>query len=164
MKKVFMNLCLCFILFSLFSSQCVKIRNEYTLDLINNSDHNIGYYFTTGGRYGTHFPDTLLPNTNDWVLYDYSKVNSPGLLIRQEWKVYFSSLPKDTLSVFIFHTDTLNKYTWEEVRDRYLILKRYDLSLDDLMKLKNDYSVPEITYPPDERMKGMKMYPPYGSK
>ena len=47
------------------------------------------------------------------------------------------------LSVFIiFHSDTMEKYTWEEVRDGYEILKRYDLSLDDIKRL--DYT---IVYP-----------------
>jgi len=36
------------------------------------------------------------------------------------------------------------------------------LALTDVVTLKNKYGVPEIPYPPDERMKDMKMYPPYG--
>ena len=57
------------------------------------------------------------------------------------------------MSVFIFHTDTLNKYSWQEVRDGYKILRRYDLSLEDIKKMK--WTIP---YPPDESMAGMKMY------
>ena len=43
------------------------------------------------------------------------------------WEEEIEFLPKDTLSIFIFSTDTLNKYSWEEVRRDYKILRRYDL-------------------------------------
>ena len=46
---------------------------SYTVDLVNNSGHNIGYYFATGGRYGTCYPDSL-PETNEYIMYDISKV------------------------------------------------------------------------------------------
>ena len=77
----------------------------------------------------------------------------PSRISRRE-EIFFN-LPKDTLSVFIFHTDTLTEYTWNEVRDKYMILKRYDLSLDDLRRLNF-----KITYPPNEIMDNIKMYPP----
>ena len=69
----------------------------------------------------------------------------------------FKYLPKDTLSVYFFHPDTLAKYPWETIRKEYNILKRYDLSIEDMQLL--DY---EIAYPPTEMMKDIKMYPPYG--
>jgi hypothetical protein len=77
---------------------------------------------------------------------------------------YFHKIPSDTLSVFYFHVDTINKYSWEEIRQGYKVLRRYDLSIDDLYLLYNKYDIPEIPYPPDERMKNMKMYPPYETK
>jgi len=158
MKKTFMCMCIFLVYLSLSSSQCTKY-GIYTIDLINNSGHNIGYHFATGGIYGTYYPDTLLPTSNDYIMYDISKILSPGYESHVNWNTFFSRLPKDTLSVFVFHTDTLNKYTWTEVRDRYMILKRYDLSLADL-EITNF----RITYPPPETMKEMKMYPPYGSE
>lgn len=68
----------------------------------------------------------------------------------------FKQLPRDTLSIFIFHTDTLNKYPWEKIRDEYKILKRYDLSFEDIKRL--GYKVP---YPPSPEMANMKMYPKF---
>ena len=62
----------------------------------------------------------------------------------------------DTLSLFIFDADTFNNYSWEEIQSGYKVLQRYDLSPEDLRVLSK-----KITYPPDERMKNMKMYPPY---
>ena len=43
---------------------------------------------------------------------------------------------------YVFSVDTLEKYSWEEIREGYKILKRYDLSMDDLDSL--DWT---ITYP-----------------
>ena len=101
--------------------------------IVNNADHPIGFYIADGGPYGTYYPDSL-PETNDYITYDSRTVIQPGLKIRYcpSWEAYFKDQPFDTLSVFIFHTDTLNKYSWEEVRDGYKILKRYDLGKDDL--------------------------------
>ena len=76
-----------------------------------------------------------------------------------EW---VQSLPYDTLSVFFFSQDTLNTHSWEEIKQEYKVLQRYDLSVKNFQTLLNQYEIPEISYPPDERMKDMKMYPQYG--
>ena len=60
------------------------------------------------------------------------------------------------MSVFIFDSEILENIEWKEIRDNYMILKRYDLSLEDLQKL--DFT---LYYPPTEEMKDIKMYPPY---
>lgn len=135
------------LLFALILTVCSKCEDvamdfSYEINLVNKSEHSIGYYFADGGKYGTFYPDSL-PETNEYVIYDISIVIRPGYEHHYpSWEKYFQTQPNDTLSVFIFHTDTLNKYTWGEVRDGYMILKRYDLSLDDLKQL--DFT---ITYP-----------------
>jgi hypothetical protein len=118
-------------------SQCeLAMDYSYGIDLVNNSGHSIGYYFADGGKYGTFYPDSL-PETNDYIMYDINKVVRPGFEQHyKSWEKFFQNLPYDTLSVFIFHTDTLNKYTWGEVRSGYMILKRYDLSLEDLREME----------------------------
>ena len=45
---------------------------------------------------------------------------------------------------------------WETVREDYIILQRYDLSIAELEKLNWT-----IYYPPTEAMKDFYMYPPY---
>lgn len=130
----------CFVWFSLLSSQC-EMDKSYIIRLINNSEHDIGYYFAMGGQYGTYYPDSL-PITNNYIVYDMSKEIASGYESHLEWEKVFLAFPKDTMSVFIFHTDTLNKYTWEDVRNGYMVLKRYDLSLDDLKRINFT-----ITYP-----------------
>ncbi len=114
----------------------------HQIDLKNNAEHSIGYYFATGGKHGTYYPDSL-PLSNEYIMYDIRNVLSPGLEQHfPDWKSFFEELPQDTLSVFIFHADTLKKYSWEEIRDGYKVLKRYDLSLEDLEE--TDFT---ITYP-----------------
>ncbi len=98
--------------------------------------------------------DTTLP-------IDPNKAHIVGLDPYKKQVVYitgvkYENMVKDTLSVFFFHQDTLQKYKWQEIKDKYKILKRYDLSLNDLQNL--NFSIP---YPPDETMKNMKIYPPY---
>ncbi|MDD3161853.1 MAG: hypothetical protein PHX49_08010 [Bacteroidales bacterium] len=118
------------------SSGCEELAMDryYVIDLENQAEYSIGYYFATGGKFGTFYPDSL-PETNDEITYDISEVNKPGYMGHLKWSKLFRELPHDTLSVFIFHTDTLKNNSWEEVRDHYKILKRYDLSLQDLEKM-----------------------------
>jgi hypothetical protein len=123
----------CALLMLLAQCRC-PVDEFYEIDLVNNADHNIGYYFADGGKYGTYYPDSL-PQTSEYVVYDISKVTSPGLGSSVPWDEFFDGLPRDTLSLFIFHTDTLNEYTWEEVRDGYMILRRYDLSEADVKRM-----------------------------
>ncbi|MDO5104977.1 hypothetical protein [Capnocytophaga sp.] len=124
---------------------------KYIINVVNNEKYSIGGYFALGGKHGTFYPDTIIPLRKDYVT---SEINSYESNI--EWGKIFKQLPKDTLSIFIFHTDTLNKYPWKEVRNGYKILKRYDLSLQDIEKL--NYKVP---YSPSREMEEMKMYPKY---
>ncbi len=130
MKKTYVGL-LGILLIATCSNCRMAMDYSYEINLVNNSEHSIGYYFADGGKYGTFYPDSL-PETNEWVIYDITKVNRPGLESHMAWEKFFNTLPHDTLSVFIFHTDTLNKYDWNVIRDKYMILKRYDLSLEDL--------------------------------
>ena len=143
----------------LLISCTLKMDAIYPIHIYNESEvQYIGYYFATGGRYGSYYPDTLLPNNNTYV---YNKNIKPKQHLQYDswikWDVTFKSLPKDTLSIFIFSSDTLNKYSWEEVRRDYKILKRYDLSIQDLELL--DY---KVYYPPIPAMSRMKIYPKYG--
>ncbi|MDR3060023.1 MAG: hypothetical protein LBU84_18030 [Prevotella sp.] len=69
------------------------------------------------------------------------------------WEEFVASLPNKTVSFFISDT-MLYKCDMSNIETH--ILQRYDLSLKDLEFL--DW---EISYPPSEKMKDMKMRPPY---
>lgn len=142
MKTKLMSMSLLILLITVcFKCEKAVTDHSYEINLINIAEHSIGYYFATGGKYGTFYPDSL-PESNEYIMYDINKVLRPGYESHLKWEDFFKELPNDTLSVFIFHTDTLNNYSWEEVRDGYMILKRYDLSLEDLRD--SDFT---ITYP-----------------
>jgi len=123
----------------------------YFFRMSNNANHKISYFVDE------QYPDTSITK------------NKPNLRILEPMETWqntyrgtleerFSKIEK--VSIFIFHPDTLNKYTWEEVRESYNILKRYDLSLEDWQNLKSGI----VTYPPTEAMKNIEQYPPYGSE
>ena len=140
-------------------------QERYGLEINNNSNINIYCYFYLvwkGGNEGVVYPDTTLVSlrTDEAINIKAGQAfhdSRPGVPIT-EWIL---SLPSDTLSVFFFSKDTLNAYSWEVVQHDYKILQRYDLSIEDIHKLYNEYDIPVITYPPTAIMKDMKMYPPY---
>jgi len=130
---------------------------KYPLYVQNNSDHSIKVYFNDNSDYLALYPDTLLSGYTDRLREILIGENVSVAGGSASWKDVFKvTVPFDTLSLFVFHTDTLNKYSWAEVQTSYKILKRYDLSLEDLEHL--DY---KLSYPPDAKMSGVKMYPPY---
>lgn len=147
-KIIILGLCIVFI-------KCCKLPESYSdINIINNSNQSIDLYICLGGNYGTYYPDTLLPYTSNYIIKDIKSKITYQYLLHGAWKDIFISLPQDTLSVFILSTDTIMQYEWQEIRDNYNILKRYDLSLSDLEQLH--FYVP---YPPDETMENMKMFP-----
>ena len=41
-------------------------------------------------------------------------------------------MPLDTLSIYFFDADTLETYSWIQVKKENKVLKRFDLSVQDL--------------------------------
>lgn len=150
-----MNYCrtiTCLILIATFVISCVPpIDTEYVILLKNQSNHRIDSYLGAN----KHFPDTTIVETN--FRWSVEPEKSIGFSSTTRWeKIFEEYVPSDTLSMFVFHTDTLEANLWETIIDEYKVLKRYDLSIEDIQLLNYD-----IPYPPTERMKDMQMYPPY---
>jgi hypothetical protein len=127
------------------------------LDLKNNSNDTLAVYIADG--FHTAYPDTLLKNQGRlWGSFPKETSTIYGFSIAPE-KIY-KRLPKDTLSIFIL--DMNNTYgikmdsIWKEMNYGKRFLRRYDMSIQDIKQLKF-----LLSYPPDERMRNMKMYPPY---
>ena len=80
------------------------------------------------------YPDTLLPHSQPHL--DLIKPNTIIKLVSsRKWEDRINNLiPSDTLSIYFFDADTVNICGWEEVAKDYKVLKRYDLSVDDLIK------------------------------
>jgi hypothetical protein len=147
-------------------------ETKYHWYVENKTNHDVKSFLAFGlyslGYIHIEYPDTVLPNwygSTDSIGFNNIEPNEKQLVyasINTTWEDDVKKLSADTLSIYIFHSDTLRKYTWEQIREDYKILIRYDLSAEDITHLKDKYGIPVITYPPDERMKNMKMYPPYG--
>ena len=74
-------------------------------------------------------------------------------------KVFKNENFSDTVYVYVFDAAVVDNTSWDIVAKDYLVLKRYDLSLEDLQRLNW-----QVTYPPTEAMKDVKQYPPYESE
>lgn len=147
MKAIMRSLILIVIFQLTVFSQCDKIimDKRYPLFLVNKSNQSLAYYLAIddGISSNTAYPDTLLPvdkiTSGTVPPFETKMIEDSGL----KWEIIFDTyLPQDTLSVFIFNADTLSSVSWSKIREEYLILKRYDLSLSDLEEM--DWT---ITYP-----------------
>lgn len=112
----------------------------YTITIRNQSSESIYFYFA-GNNAEIQYPDTTLPSNKPSLIKvkpdDYFQVDS-----RNPWKEEIKKLPADTLSVYIFDSDTYQDSAWSKIKNEYLVLKRYDLSYEDIEK--RDF---EIKYP-----------------
>lgn len=119
----------------LCSASCEKlVDHAYIIKIQNNSRDTIQFYESY------NYPDTTIDVIKPRLKMVYpSKYSS--LESKKDWNEVLVS-PKDTLSIFILSKDTVDKYSWDKIRSDYNVLKRYDLSLDDLEK--QDWT---ITYP-----------------
>ena len=127
--------------------------NFQDITFVNNSDTYVSFYPYSFSwailNYGRFYPDTLLPPADtgyrsiDYDQYKVLPMKSYTWNTKIEQKTLKESPYRNELLMFyVFSVDTLEKYSWEEIREGYKILKRYDLSMDDLDSL--DWT---ITYP-----------------
>jgi len=112
---------------------------RYALYIKNGSNHPVAFYVAADREH--MYPDTTLECNNPGM-----RTIEPGRSVSwgmsQSFDKFFKNLPTDTLSIYLFHPDTLARYDWNVIRNDYKVLKRYDLSLDDLKN--TDFNV---TYP-----------------
>ncbi|HEY5507722.1 MAG TPA: hypothetical protein VIK29_03555 [Paludibacter sp.] len=126
----------------LMAFSCDKIADHvYSITVKNNTSHDIQATPGLGPNYMSSYPDTAIPELKP-DLVPIAPNGYSYLDLSAKWETIFPRLPADTLSIYIFSTDTLNVYDWSKIRTGYKVLKRYDLSLDDLQK--SNYT---ITYP-----------------
>lgn len=97
----------------------------------NNSSRNIIYYFYW------NYPDTLFGEHNPLFSSPSSHRLSPFSNGQWRWprdgcwEEAFSL--KSSEFIYIFDTDTLETYSWQEIQDGYKILARYELTLQSLI-------------------------------
>lgn len=84
------------------------------------------------------YRDTTIPDNFSGVATVPANSRMKDSIKKNDWIQLFKSLSRDILAVFIFSADTLTRYNWEQVRNHYRILKRYDLSRGDLSLMNNE--------------------------
>lgn len=103
----------------------IFVESVYGMRVYNNSDKLVNCF------YQNNYPDALLPQNRPPLAgirpNDFTFLDS-----KEKWEKVFKKSPRDTLSFFILSVDTLQKYSWQIIRQQNKILKRYDLSLQDL--------------------------------
>ena len=163
MKQIIIGLNIAIFIFA--SCRCNGWLESWSPIYVDNkSEYIILTYTPLIGKEEDIYPDTsflFVPKNKIGYITkpgEKSRPTIPHISIKQ----WVSSFPQDTVSIFIFSKDTLDKFSWFEIQSGYKILQRYDLSLEDFNSLSNKNGVPVIDYPPSEAMKYMKMYPPYG--
>jgi hypothetical protein len=136
MKKIIICIFYCLAIMSLASScKHPPVDFDYFLTLKNNSNTAILYLV------GNTYPDTLIPNQ-----YSNLGVVGPNLYTHytssEDWTIVFSNTKAGKMSFFFFNPDTISKYGWQNVVSYYKILKRKDVTYQDVEN--NQWTV---TYP-----------------
>lgn len=139
---------------------------HYHIPFTNNSYHTVYVDFHAKYWY------TLLPHFRDTILHSYypDPTRSPELHKTKPGEENIDAMSQDTpwegtfkyeldtLLVFVFNADTLETRGWDYVRENYKVEQRYDLSLEDFQSVYF-----KLTFPPNETMKHIHMWPPYGT-
>jgi hypothetical protein len=110
------------------------------INIVNNSDGDI--YYSLSFRY----PDTitLYPNpTSDPHTSLIDKNSEKKDISRSCFEANIKLNSEGKIMYFIYNANTLETVPWDTVVKYYMILERYDLSLEDLESM--DWT---LTYPP----------------
>lgn len=100
---------------------------------------------------------TVKSNSNEFIFHtDRSRGCIEGTFKDKETYPN-SAYDYDTFNVKIMDASMVHNTSWDTIVKHYMLLKRYDLSLEDLQKL--DWT---LTYPPTEAMRNIRQWPPYG--
>ena len=161
MKNEFKLFIVC-VLITATSSRCAFYVTDW-IYIRCNAPHNIVYinsFYTDPLREIPEIPEenmdrflasfTVSPDD-----FGYFEVNG-------SFEEYVKKCADDTLSFYIFHADTVSRYSWDDIRELKKILVRYDLGANDFSKLPLDRNGDRsLLYPPTESMRAIHMYPPY---
>lgn len=130
-----------FIYFLLIATTCNKEDvNCHKHILIVNNSYNAIYF-----DYSLNYPDTITLYPNPSLDPDYFKIegnSSKKDIYRDCIEDNLLTNPEETIMYFIYDAHTLETIPWDTVVKNYMILKRYDLHLEDLQAM--DWI---ITYP-----------------
>ncbi|MFQ3579873.1 MAG: hypothetical protein SNJ71_07020 [Bacteroidales bacterium] len=139
MKSQFSKL-LIVILLILTSSTC-KEKCQKSINFVNNSEIELyvisSIFYPDTNSYKTAFPD---PTLNKYY-YKVEPNSTSNRAIRYRTCIE-AKLSMDTLMIYVFEAKVLETIPWDTVKAKNLVLKRYDVSIDDIKRMNWT-----ITYP-----------------
>ena len=157
------------VFFSMFLLSCVGDK-AVSIDFYNNSNKEVRHLFFISNTaslynqeyYGGTYPDTTLPKNWKFSPIDdrigaNQRLHCLAQYSGDSWEPVFENAHADTISLFILDSKIVDSLPWNEIRDNYLILQRYDIVASDFNKIWH------VSFPPDSTMKHIKMWPPYGT-
>lgn len=118
-----------------------ELPPDATLTINNNLNNDILFYDSHS------FPDTTINVGSSFFneqQKEYALIKSKSSRkYPSTWKKLFDNQPSGyKLIVFLFDRSIVETVPWDTIKKNYLILKRYDLSLEDLERMNWT-----ITYP-----------------
>lgn len=154
MKTATKSLVLALALVPLLASQCSKnFPSGYDLRFKVKNNSNNGIYFSENNTY----PDSMIyivsPLTKNKEKKILSGESGNFYLTGTDWETKFKDAPQNSISLFIFKSDSLEQILWDTIRAKYIIEMRYDLTLQN-MKDRNW----EIEFPYDSTKGKLKVY------
>ena len=151
-------LTICLFCIALSATKCDKpplAEEFFAITIQNHSSDTIYADLGLGGKSPfAQYSDTTLPVGKPTLMYILPHGSSYHFDFRKPQEQIVDELIADTLSIYIFSKAVYHDTSWSNVRSGYQVLKRYDLSIENLKQL--DFKIP---YPPTSEMVGMKMYP-----
>ncbi|MBR5935404.1 MAG: hypothetical protein IKZ89_04560 [Bacteroidaceae bacterium] len=139
MKKIIFSLVMLFI----FNSCRLSEFNSKGLRIVNNSNDTIAF-FEDGRTYNSDNPTMFDMLPEERIYFHYVPIRPHGLYNDEIMfpDYYFHNYPDKKAKFYLFSMDTLNKYSYKEIKDGNRFLIRYDLSYEDLDSMNWT-----ITYP-----------------
>ncbi len=108
---------------------------SYSIDIRNGATYSISFY----GEY--IFPDTSIRIERPLIRHIASgKTNH--LYDSDVGDLGFNRFEKEKLTIFIFSTDTLNKYSWGEIVIGNKVLRKYEINHDDYIRMGGGIDYP----------------------
>jgi hypothetical protein len=113
-------------------SSCIPTKVVYSIKIENNSAVPIRCYLSY------KLPDTTLeiekPTLLNIVRPNETKFTFDNSI---PWPNEIEKIPSGKLGIFVINEDTLLKYDWNYIRQNYKILKRFEVTANDLIQNNN---------------------------
>ncbi len=134
MENIFKRLTIALACAALAFTGCNKYgidEEEYLFSLYNNSDAVIGWYIPVPGNRAEDEPE--LPKYMPETIANPYKHIFPGDKYQfLSYEVSDFYLPGDAVKLYIFKTEVLSQYTWDEIREHNMYEYCYNLTVTEL--------------------------------